>query len=90
MGGMVPLLLGQSTDRRFAALVLTRKQKAIAGPSVSFQQGSPGFQVRILLTFAVAVISRAVVNCNNTLSYFVILPAKGLSTVIFFSIKNIS
>ena len=42
MGEMVLLLLGQSTDRRFAALVLTRKQKAIAGPSVSFQQGSPG------------------------------------------------
>ena len=41
------------TDRRFAALVLTRKQKAIARPSVSFQQGGPGFQVRILLTFAV-------------------------------------
>ena len=54
MGGMVLLLLGQSTDRGFAALVLTRKQKAIAGPSVSFQQGSPGFQVRILLTFAVS------------------------------------
>ena len=55
MGGMVLLLLGQSTDRRFAALiVLTKKQKAIAGPSVSFQQGSPGFQVRILLTFAVS------------------------------------
>ena len=41
------------TDRRFAVLVLTRKQKAIARPSVSFQQGSSGFQVRILLTFAV-------------------------------------
>ena len=54
MGGMVLLLLGQSTDRRFATLVLTRKQKAIAGPSVSFQQGSPGFQVRSLLTFAVS------------------------------------
>ena len=54
MGGMVLLLLGQSTDRRFAALVLTRKQKATAGPSVSFQQGSPGFQVRILLTLAVS------------------------------------
>ena len=35
-------------------LVLTRKQKAIAQPSVkSFQQGGPGFQVRIRLTFAV-------------------------------------
>ena len=54
MGGMVLLLPGQSTDRRFAALVLTRKQKAIAGPSVSFQQCNPGFQVRILLTFAVS------------------------------------
>ena len=42
-----------SFDRRFAALVLTRKQKAIARPSVSFQQGGPGFQVRILLTCAV-------------------------------------
>ena len=29
------------------------EQKAIARPSVSFQQGGPGFQVRILLTFAV-------------------------------------
>ena len=54
LGGMVVLLLGQSTDRRFAALVLTRKRKAITGPSVSFQQGSPGFQVRTLLTFAVS------------------------------------
>ena len=52
------LLLGQSTDRRFAALVLNRKQKAIAGPSVSFQQGSPGFQVRILLAFAVSAAVR--------------------------------
>ena len=42
-----------SFDRRFAALVLTRKQKAIARPSVSFQQGGPGFQARILLTCAV-------------------------------------
>ena len=42
------------TDWRFALLVLTRKQKAIARPSVSLQQGGPGFQVRILLTFAVS------------------------------------
>ena len=41
------------TERGSAALVLTRKQKAIARPFVSFQQGGPGFQVRILLTFAV-------------------------------------
>ena len=42
-----------NTERESAALVLTRKQKAIARPSVSFQQGGPGLQVRILLTFAV-------------------------------------
>ena len=44
-----------NTERGSAALVLTRKQKAIARPSVSFQQSGPaaGFQVRILLTFAV-------------------------------------
>ena len=42
------------TERGSAALVLARKQKAIARPSVSFQPGSPGFQVRILLTFAVS------------------------------------
>ena len=29
-------------------------------------------------------------NCNNASSYFVILPVKGLSIVIFLSIKNIS
>ena len=35
-------------------LVLTRKEKAIARLSLnSFPQGGPGFQVRILLTFAV-------------------------------------
>ena len=43
MGGMVLLLLGQSTDRRFAALVLTRKQKAIAWPSVRLPTGQPWF-----------------------------------------------
>ena len=32
-----------NTERRSAALVLTRKQKAIVRPSVSFQQGGPGF-----------------------------------------------
>jgi len=43
------------TERGSAALVLTRKQKVIARPSVNFQQGGPGFQVRqILLTFAVS------------------------------------
>ena len=42
-----------NTERGSAALVLTRKQKAIARPSVSFQQGGPGF--RILLTFILFV-----------------------------------
>ena len=34
-------------------LVLARKQKAIMRPSISFQRGGLGFQLRILLTFAV-------------------------------------
>ena len=43
-----------NTEGGSAALVLTRKQKVIARPSVnSFQQGVPGFQVLILLTLAV-------------------------------------
>ena len=42
-----------NTERWSATLVLTTKQKAIARPSVSFQQRGPGFQVRIPLTFAV-------------------------------------
>ena len=43
-----------NTEGGSAALALTRKQKVIARPSVnSFQQGVPGFQVRILLTLAV-------------------------------------
>ena len=59
------------TDRRFAALVLTRKQKAIAGPSVSFQQGSPGFQVRILLTS----LSQLLSHCSSSrLHRFLTLP----------------
>ena len=41
------------TERGSAALVLTRKQKAIARTSVNFQHGGPGSQVRILLAFAV-------------------------------------
>ena len=36
-----------NTERGSAALVLTRKQKAIARPFVSFQQGGPSFQVRV-------------------------------------------
>ena len=38
-----------NTERGSAALVFTRKQKAIARTSVSFQQGGPCF--RILVTF---------------------------------------
>ena len=41
------------TERGSAAFVLTRKQKATARPSGSFQQGGPGF--RILLTFTLFV-----------------------------------
>ena len=41
------------TERGSVSLVLARKQKAIARPSVSFQQGGSGFQVWILLTFTV-------------------------------------
>ena len=42
-----------NAERGSAALVLTRKQKAIARLSVSFQQGGSGF--RILLTFTLFV-----------------------------------
>ena len=41
------------TERWSPVLVLARKQKAIVRPSVSFQRGGLGFQVWILLTFAV-------------------------------------
>ena len=42
------------TEGETTALVLTRNEKAIARLSLnSFPQGGPGFQVRILLTFAV-------------------------------------
>ena len=34
-----------NTERGSAALVFTRKQKAIARTSVSFQQGGPGFRI---------------------------------------------
>ena len=44
-----------NTERGSAALALTRKQKAIARLSVSFQQGGPGFKFDILQTFAVTV-----------------------------------
>ena len=41
------------TERWSPVLVLARKQKAIVRRSVSFQRGGLGFQVWILLTFAV-------------------------------------
>ena len=41
------------TERWSPVLVLARKQKAIVRPSISFQRGGHGFQVWILLTFAV-------------------------------------
>ena len=48
-----------NTEGETAALVLTRKQKAIAQLAVnSFQQGGPGFQVRILLTFTVTLFDQ--------------------------------
>ena len=46
------------TEGGSAALILNRKQQAIARPSVSFQQGGPGFQVQILLTFAATAAVR--------------------------------
>ena len=42
-----------NTERGLAALVLTRKQKAIGRPSINFQQGGPGFP--ILPTFTLFV-----------------------------------
>ena len=41
------------TERWSPVLVLARKQKAIVRRSISFQRGGLGFQVWILLTFAV-------------------------------------
>ena len=50
------------TERGSAALVLARKQKAIARPSVSFQQGVPGFKFE----FFKRSLSQLLSHCSSS------------------------
>ena len=58
-----------NTDRGSAALVLTRKQKAIVWPSVSFQQGSPGFKFEFFKRSLSQLLPHCSSSCLHRFTY---------------------